>query len=144
MLPAFKGGSSGPEELGDKSKAVEALIENSQQAGLPEQYVNYLSNFISSYWGPQTLGTSGTVYLGVLVILLFIAGLFLVRSWHLGWIVAASIIGIFLSWGSNFSSLNNFLFDHLPFYNKFRLHNKMTSHDLHFSTTYTDSRKLRH
>ncbi len=120
VLPAFKGGSSGPEELGEKSKAVESLVENSQQAGLPEQYVNYLSNFISAYWGPQTLGTSGTVYLGVLVVLLFIAGLFLVRNWHLGWIVAASIIGILLSWGANFSTLNNFLFDHLPFYNKFR------------------------
>ena len=36
------------------------------------------------------------------------------------WLLAAAIIGIVLSWGRNFPSLNNWLFDHLPLYNKFR------------------------
>ena len=31
-----------------------------------------------------------------------------------------AVIGIVLSWGRNFPSLNNWLFDHLPLYNKFR------------------------
>jgi hypothetical protein len=36
------------------------------------------------------------------------------------WLLAAVIIGILLSWGRNLPSLNNWLFDHLPLYNKFR------------------------
>ena len=29
-------------------------------------------------------------------------------------------VGIVLAWGKNFSAVNYFLFDHLPYYNKFR------------------------
>jgi len=36
------------------------------------------------------------------------------------WIIAASVVGILMAWGSNFEAFNYFLFDHLPFYNKFR------------------------
>lgn len=119
-LPAYKGGSSGAAELGENSKAVETLFENARQLGLSDQYAQYLTNFISSYWGPQASGTSGPVYFGILIVLLFILGLFLVQSWHRGWIVAATLFGLILAWGSNFSSINYFLFDHLPYYNKFR------------------------
>ncbi len=55
-----------------------------------------------------------------LICLLFIVGIFVVKSWHKGWIIAASIIGIVLAWASNFQAVNYFLFDHLPYYNKFR------------------------
>ncbi|MFM7839752.1 MAG: hypothetical protein ACKO6K_09305, partial [Chitinophagaceae bacterium] len=73
-----------------------------------------------AYWGPQASGTSGPVYFGCLVIALCIAGLFLVRNWHLSWLLSASLLGLLLAWGSHLSSVNYFLFDHLPFYNKFR------------------------
>ena len=116
VLPAFKGGSSGPQELGDKSKAVEAMID----ARLPEQVTQSYYGALSAYWGPQTLGTSGPVYFGVIVVMLFIIGLFLVRDWHLGWVVGATVMGLILAWGSNASTINYFLFDHLPYYNKFR------------------------
>jgi Bacterial membrane protein YfhO len=116
ILPSYKGGSSGPTELGDEGKAVQAL----QEAQLPGDAVNYFyGNFLSSYWGDQP-GTSGPVYFGALVCLFFIIGLFVVRSWHLNWIIPATIIGIVLAWGSNFKAVNYFLFDYLPFYNKFR------------------------
>jgi hypothetical protein len=115
ILPAYKGGSSGPAELGEDGKAVEAL----QEAQLPGDAVNYFYSRLSSYWGDQP-NTAGPVYLGVFVCILFIAGLFVVRNWHLNWIVAATILGIFLAWGQNFKTLNYFLFDYLPFYNKFR------------------------
>ena len=116
ILPSYKGGSSGSAELSEEGKAVEAL----QEAQLPGDAVNYFfGNFLSSYWGDQP-NTSGPVYLGALVCLFFIAGLFVVRNWHLNWIVAATILGIVLAWGSNFQAVNYFLFDYLPFYNKFR------------------------
>ena len=115
MLPTAKGGSSGPRELGENGKTIEAL----QESQLPQEAVSYFYNYLSAYWGTQPF-TSGPVYFGALVCLFFIAGLFLIRSWHLGWIVAASILGIIMSWGGNLPLINNFLFDYLPFYNKFR------------------------
>lgn len=115
VLPSYKGGSSGPTELGEDGNAVQAL----QDAQLPGDAVNYFYSSLSSYWGDQP-GTSGPVYFGAIVCLLFIVGLFVVRSWHLQWIVAATILGIILAWGNNFKAINYFLFDYLPFYNKFR------------------------
>lgn len=116
ILPRYNGGSSGPSELNQEGKAVEAL----QEAQLPSEYVNYFFGSLSAYWGPQPQGTSGPVYFGVFVCLLFIAGLFVVRSWHLNWLVAATAVGIILAWGNHFKAINYFLFDYLPFYNKFR------------------------
>ena len=75
---------------------------------------------MSAYWGPQPQGTSGTVYLGAIICLLFIAGLFVVKTSEKGWIIAASMVGIILAWGNHFPAVNYFLFDHLPLYNKFR------------------------
>jgi hypothetical protein len=43
-----------------------------------------------------------------------------VKSWHKWWILAITIIGIVLAWGKNLSAVNYFLFDHLPYYSKFR------------------------
>jgi hypothetical protein len=116
ILPAARGGSSGPGELpSENSKSVEAM----QDSQLPEEAINYFYRYLNAYWGDQP-STSGPVYFGVIVMLLAIAGLFIVRSWHLGWIIAVSLLGILLSWGKNFSSFNYFLFDYLPMYNKFR------------------------
>jgi hypothetical protein len=114
-LPDYKGGSSGPAEIGENSKAVEAM----QNAQFPAQAINSVSPYFSSYWGEQ-LSTSGPVYLGAIICILFIAGLFVVKNENKGWIIAASIIGILMAWGSNFKAFNYFLFDHLPLYNKFR------------------------
>lgn len=115
ILPAYKGGSSGPSELPEDGKAVEAL----QESRIPQDAINYFYSNLGAYWGTQP-NTSGPVYFGAIVCLLFIVGLFTVRGWHFGWIVAATIVGIVLAWGSNFKGVNYFLFDYLPFYNKFR------------------------
>ena len=117
VLPAFKGGSSGASELGgENSNVVKAMQDNN----LPADAVNYFYQYMSAYWGPQPQGTSGTVYLGAIICLLFIAGLFVVKWNEKGWIIAASVVGIILAWGNNFPAVNYFLFDHLPLYNKFR------------------------
>jgi hypothetical protein len=117
VLPTFKGGSSGSSELGgENSKVVKAMQDNN----MPQDAINYFYQYMSAYWGPQTSGTSGTVYLGAIICMLFIIGLFVVKASDKGWIIAASIIGIVLAWGNHFPAVNYFLFDHLPLYNKFR------------------------
>ncbi|MHA4844301.1 YfhO family protein [Flavitalea antarctica] len=114
LVPNARGGSSS-QPLPEDSKTIEAL----QESGLPQEALNYVFRAVSPYWGDQPF-TEGPVYFGALVCLLFIAGLFVVRTWHLGWLLAATALGIVMSWGSHFAGFNNFLFDYLPFYNKFR------------------------
>lgn len=116
ILPNYNGGVSGPSTLDQEGKTVEAL----QQAQLPPQVANNFLRSASAYWGPQQLGTSGPVYFGVFLCLLFIAALFVVRSWHLNWLVAATVLGLILAWGHHVKGINYLLFDYLPMYNKFR------------------------
>jgi hypothetical protein len=114
MVPGLYGGSNGGDEYTSSSKFVERFSE----MGVPEDNALQYANGYS-YWGDQPT-TSGPVYLGAIVCLLFIFGLVYLKSWHKWWLIAASILGIILAWGANFSAFNYFLFDHLPFYNKFR------------------------
>lgn len=118
-VPRMYGGSSGEAQPG--SKTAEVLMEKTgaseEQA---DQFVRSLPYYGAGvYWGPQG-GTAGAVYFGAIICVLFIFGLIYYTGWHSHWIIAASILGIFLAWGKNFSALNYFLFDHLPLYNKFR------------------------
>lgn len=115
ILPNYMGSNSGPKPLGEKSKTIEGLASS----GLPEQVVNNMYGSFSAYWGEQP-GTSGPVYFGAIICMLFIASLFFVNKKYVGWLLTATIIGIVLAWGSNFKLVNYFLFDYLPFYNKFR------------------------
>ncbi len=114
MVPGLYGGSNGGDEYNSSSKFVEAFSE----MGVPEESALQYANGYS-YWGDQPL-TSGPVYLGAIVCLLFIFGAVYIKSWHKWWLIAASLLGILLAWGANFKGFNYFLFDYLPFYNKFR------------------------
>ncbi len=116
LVPNAFGGSSA-EGLGENSKAFEVLQENAQT--LPQGFAQQVAQASPMYWG-ELLSTQGTVYLGAIVCLLFLFGAFLSKSEHRWWLVAITIFGIVLSWGKNFEAVNYFLFDHLPFYKKFR------------------------
>ena len=74
-----------------------------------------------TYWGSQAqFGTSGPVYVGAIVCLLFVLALFVVRGAEKWWLFAATLFSLVLAWGSNMPVINNFLFEYLPLYNKFR------------------------
>ena len=79
---------------------------------------NYESIYhqIGQYWGEQP-GTSGPVYVGAFVMMLFILGLFIVKGPAL---LAATILSILLSWGKNFMGFTDFFLDYVPMYAKFR------------------------
>jgi hypothetical protein len=111
---AFGGGSS--TSFGSDSKVVDVLQNT---PNIPQQLTQQLFQAADAYWGDQPM-TSGPVYFGAIMCLLFVLGLVTVKSEHKWWIFAATIIGILLAFGKNFEGLNYFLFDHLPFYNKFR------------------------
>jgi len=74
---------------------------------------------IPTYWGPQPF-TSGPVYLGAIVMFLFILGLFLVKGHLKWWLLTSTILSITLAWGNNFMFLTDLFLDYFPLYNKFR------------------------
>ncbi len=116
LVPNAFGGSSA-EGIGDESKAIEVLQENAQT--LPQGFAQQIAQSSPMYWG-ELLSTQGTVYLGAIICLLFLFGAFFSKSEHRWWLVAITVFGIVLAWGKNFEAVNYFLFDHLPFYKKFR------------------------
>lgn len=113
LIPNFYGGSSNY-PLGEKSETYNTI---KKYAGASQ--ARQFAKSVPTYWGDQPF-TSGPVYAGAIICFLFILGLMVVPQKERWWLLAAAIIGIVLSWGRNFSLLNNWLFDHLPLYNKFR------------------------
>ena len=113
---------------------VEA-VQNAYPNATEDEIMNYVGNNKSkirreasemamrapTYWGPQAqFGTSGPVYAGAIVCFLFVLGLIIVRGPEKWWLLAATLFSLVLAWGSNLESVNNFLFEYLPLYNKFR------------------------
>ena len=114
IVPNIYGGGSEGRLITDNSKFAEKATE----IGMPEDNALQYANFYA-YWGKQP-NTAGPVYVGAVICFLTILGLIYLKSWHKWWLVIAAVLGIVLAWGSNFSMFNYFMFDHFPFYNKFR------------------------
>jgi hypothetical protein len=115
MMPNAYGGGSGT-PLPENSKVIEKLEEK----GVPAEGINQLMGSLPAYWGGIEPSTSGPVYYGALIVLLAILSVLFIKH-PLRWaLIAVAGIGIMLSWGGYFKSVNEFLFAHLPLYNKFR------------------------
>jgi hypothetical protein len=114
LMPNFYGGSAANYLVRDqKSEVYQALTRSGD-----EQTANQLAQFTSAYWGPQSYTVP--YYAGATIIFLFVVGLVFADRKYIWWLVPAALLGIMLSWGSNFASFNYFLFDHVPGFNKFR------------------------
>lgn len=113
FVPGIYGGSNGGNEY-KTSKFAEKLTE----VGYPEEQALQTANGIS-YWGKQQ-PTSGPVYFGAVVMLLFVFAMFFEKGWMKWSLFGAGLFGIILAWGNNLESINYFLFDYMPLYKKFR------------------------
>ena len=114
FIPNLFGGASGS-ELPESSAVYKKLID----VGATKMQAKQAIKQMPTYWGPQPF-TSGPVYLGALMIFLFILGLFLVKGSLRIWILIITVLSIMLAWGKYFMPLTNFFFDYIPAYNKFR------------------------
>lgn len=109
LVPDINGGASGA--IGIDNKNVLDKIN-------PPQYRQYIAQ-MDQYWGDQPF-TSGPVYVGSVIILLFVIGLFFLPRYYLYWLIPVTLLSIMLAWGKNFLSLNEWMLSHFPLYNKFR------------------------
>lgn len=99
----------------DDSKAI-ADIQN-----LPPQGANIFQYYLNYYWGGISPdGTGGPAYAGAIICFLALISFFLLDGKHKWWILAASLFGIFISWGSYFVDFNAALLKLIPGLNKFR------------------------
>lgn len=107
LVPNVKGGASVP--LSQNPKAM---------AQADQQYMQIYQQ-LGQYWGEQP-GTSGPVYVGAFVLMLFILGLFIVKGPMKWALLAATVLSILLSWGRNLMPFTDFFIDYVPMYSKFR------------------------
>ena len=107
LVPNTKGGASVP--LSQNERAMEHADNN------------YLPIYqqLGQYWGEQP-GTSGPVYVGAFVLMLFVLGLFVVKGPMKWALLASTVLSVLLSWGHNFMWLTNLFIDYVPMYSKFR------------------------
>ncbi|UBM58904.1 hypothetical protein LAG90_19075 [Marinilongibacter aquaticus] len=114
IVPNLMGGSS-VGALDENSETFQLLARSGVDRGNAKMFVSNLP----LYHGPQS-STAGPAYTGVIVFFIFVFGLFY-RKDSLRWLqLGMALFLVMLAWGSNFSALNYFMFDHFPGYNKFR------------------------
>lgn len=114
LIPRFHGGAS-VEELSEESATYKALMQN----GVPQQQAKGFISAAPTYFGDM-ISTAGPPYAGAITCFFFILGIFIVKGAEKWWLIAATLLSFFLSWGENWKDLNYFFFDHFPGYNKFR------------------------
>lgn len=113
LVPGAMGGGSSEHIDVNKSEFYKSF-----RAKYPQYQYPWGSN-APLYWGTQPF-TSGPVYFGAIVILLFFLGLTVVKGPERWWLLIATILAILMSWGRNFMPFNEWLFNNMPLYNKFR------------------------
>ncbi len=107
LIPNAKGGATGA--LGNNEKAMNN-IDPQAAASIANQ---------NHYWGDQPF-TSGPVYVGAIMVFLFVLGLFITKGSTRWWLLAVTVLSIMLAWGKNFMPLTDFFLNYIPGYNKFR------------------------
>ena len=110
FIPNALGGN---DVLGTDSNSADVL----RKAGATEAQVRQTLPQLRTYWGKES---PTTYYAGAIMVFLCVVGMFFVERRYVIWLVAVSILGILMSYGRNLPSLNYFLFDYFPGYNKFR------------------------
>ena len=114
LVPDYMGGSSSY-NVGSDSELCKDMIKQ----GVPKKQAEQFCKNVPTYWGDQPF-TSGPVYMGAIVCMLFILGLFIVKGPYKWALLIVTLLSVMLSWGYHFMGLTRFFFDNVPMYNKFR------------------------
>ena len=114
FIPNFVGGSSGA-GLDDQSNVYNTLINKN----VPPQQAAQFVQRMPLYWGSEPF-VQGPIYLGVIVIFLFLFGLFAYKGNLKWWITGSIVLTILIALGKNFEFFYRLLYNVVPLFNKFR------------------------
>ncbi|MDH5609518.1 MAG: hypothetical protein OEY56_08560, partial [Cyclobacteriaceae bacterium] len=114
MFPYFHGGATG-EKLSPQSATYKSL----QSRGVDGQTIQQVTANAPLYWGTQPF-TAGPIYFGVLLVMFYILGLFILDGPIRWWGLSLLLLSLFLAMGKNAEWFTNLFFYYVPMYNKFR------------------------
>ena len=114
FIPRFMGGGS-YEDVGKESKTYDAF----RKLGASPTQALQEARRAPTYWGDQPI-LEAPAYIGAVVLFLFVLALFLVKGRLKWWLVAGTLLSLFLSYGKNLGLLTDLFIDYVPLYNKFR------------------------
>lgn len=114
LIPNAYGGGSGP-NLDENSAVAKVLVAQ----GVPQDQAVGFAQQMPTYWGDKPF-TSGPWYFGAIVIFLFVLGLFIVNNRLKWWLLSATLLSLFLSFGRHLPFISDLFFNYFPLYNKFR------------------------
>ena len=114
LIPNFMGGASGY-DVGKDSELYRQLVKAGVQSSAAKQFCQAAP----TYRG-EKMFTSGPVYAGAIVCMLFLLGLIIVSGPYKWALLIATLFSIALAWGHNFMWLTELFFKYFPVYNKFR------------------------
>ena len=122
LYPNLVGGASSV-KWSEDSNLFQLIYKDTRKKGATTKqaktYTNQVLKQLPAYFGPQPM-TSGPVYIGAIMWLLFFIGLFVLKKPIKYVLLSLVIVSIFIAWGKNFSFLSDFLLQYLPLFNKFR------------------------
>lgn len=114
LIPNFMGGASGY-DLGEESLVYKELVK----ARVPKSSARQFCKSAPTYRGEKAF-TSGPVYMGAIVCMLFVLALLIVPGPYKWALLAATLFSLLLSWGRHLMPLTELFFNNFPMYNKFR------------------------
>ncbi len=122
LIPNIKGGASARPEKGRMIQMTIAelpeaqkMIESGSIAPEEAQYLGYMTQYFGE---PE--GTNGPVYVGALIVALFLLGCIIVKG-PMKWVLLVlTLLSILLALGRNCMWLTDLFIDYMPMYNKFR------------------------
>lgn len=122
LIPDLKGGASMKPEKGSTKMLTLADTDKARDLAakgeIDRQELQYLG-YMSQYFG-EPEGTNGPVYVGALIVALFLLGCIIVKGPVKWALLALTVISILLALGRNCMWLTDLMIDHMPMYSKFR------------------------
>ena len=109
IVPRFAGGG-GKERISNTDPLAKEVFRTN--------YKNKSSK-VATYYGKQPF-TEGPSYLGVVIVLLFMIGLFSVSSQWRWWSIICVAFGVIYALGSTLGGFHKFLFESIPLFDRFR------------------------
>lgn len=116
LIPDIKGGASAKPEKGRMVPVSLGDLDGAKEAGeLEQQYLGYMSQYFGD---PE--GTNGPVYVGALIVALFLLGCVIVKGPMKWALLILTVFSILLAWGRHAMTFTDIMLSIAPMYSKFR------------------------